>query len=149
MWPWMLKKRFKVEANTELLPWKTLLNEIVCRDTFGADRIDYLLRDSLHVGVAYGQFDLDRLIAGLIPVIDPNDGEIAVGLDIGAIHAAETLLLARYFMYTQVYFHDVRRAYDLHLKEFYKVGFLKGILGPTGGASSESQTKCKHRDGQN
>ena len=32
--------------------------------------------------------------------------------------------LARYFMYTQVYFHDVRRAYDMHLKEF-----LLGYLG--------------------
>jgi uncharacterized protein len=30
------------------------------------------------------------------------------------------LLLARYFMYTQVYMHDVRRVYDLHLKDFLK-----------------------------
>jgi hypothetical protein len=34
------------------------------------------------------------------------------------MHTAEALLLARYFMYTQVYFHDVRRVYDLHLKDF-------------------------------
>ena len=28
-----------------------------------ADRCDYLLRDSLHLGVEYGRYDLDRLIA--------------------------------------------------------------------------------------
>ena len=114
---WEERERIKVEK-VELSPWKSLLNGIISGRTFGADRIDYLLRDSWHAGVAYGRFDPDRLISGLTVVIDPADNEVAIGLDIGAIHAAEALLLARYFMYTQVYFHDVRRAYDLHLKEF-------------------------------
>jgi HD superfamily phosphohydrolase len=114
---WDARKRHKTTPEFTLSPWKSLLNEIVCSNTFGADRIDYLLRDSWHSGVAYGRFDHDRLISGLTPLIDPND-EIALGLDIGAIHTAEALLLARFFMYTQVYFHDVRRVYDLHLKEF-------------------------------
>ena len=34
------------------------------------------------------------------------------------MQGAEALLLARYFMYTQVYFHHVRRAYDRHLQQF-------------------------------
>ena len=114
---WEERERIKVEK-VELSPWKSLLNGIISGRTFGADRIDYLLRDSWHTGVAYGRFDPDRLISGLTVVIDPADNEVAIGLDIGAIHAAEALLLARYFMYTQVYLHDVRRAYDLHLKEF-------------------------------
>lgn len=122
---WDAKERAKADPAFALSPWKTLLNEIVCGDTFGADRVDYLLRDSLHAGVVYGRFDPDRLISGLTVLIDPKDGEIAIGLDLGAIHAAEALLLARYFMYTQVYFHDVRRAYDLHLKEFLQ-GWLLG-----------------------
>ncbi len=122
---WEVKKRVKVEPNYSLSPWKTLLNEIITGNTFGADRIDYLLRDSWHSGVAYGRFDPDRLIDGLRVVIDPNNDEISLGLDIGSIHSAEALLLARYFMYTQVYFHDVRRAYDLHLKDFLQV-WLEG-----------------------
>ena len=122
---WDASKRSKTERDG-LTPWKMLLNEIVCGDTFGADRIDYLLRDSLHAGVAYGRFDPDRLISGLTVVIDPETSEIAIGLEIGAIHAAEALLLARYFMYTQVYFHDVRRAYDLHLKEFLQAWLPDG-----------------------
>lgn len=115
---WDAKKRAQTEPGKVLGQWKSLLNEIICGNTFGADRIDYLLRDSWHTGVPYGRFDPHRLIAGLILLVDPSNGELTVGLDIGAIHTAEALLLARYFMYTQVYFHDVRRAYDLHLKEF-------------------------------
>jgi HD superfamily phosphohydrolase len=115
---WDLKKRLETEPQVDLSPWKTLLNEIITGTTFGADRIDYLLRDSWHIGVSYGRFDPDRLIGGLRTVIDPANQEIALGLDVGSIHSAEALLLARYFMYTQVYFHDVRQVYDLHLQDF-------------------------------
>lgn len=127
---WDVSKRAKVEPEVSLTPWETLLNEIITGNTFGADRIDYLLRDSWHAGVAYGRFDPDRLIAGLRIVVDPQTEEISLGIDRGAIHAAESLLLARYFMYTQVYMHDVRRVYDLHLKDFVKA-WLGGTTFPT------------------
>ena len=125
-----IKDRLKHEPAFVLGPWKTLLNEIITGNTFGADRIDYLLRDSWHAGVAYGRFDPNRLVDGLRIVIDGETDDIALGLDIGGIHAAEALLLARYFMYTQVYFHDVRRAYDEHLKD-YLVAWLDGGKLPT------------------
>jgi len=35
--------------------WESILSEIIIGDTFGADRIDYLLRDSYHAGVQYGR----------------------------------------------------------------------------------------------
>src|SRR5262249_40059445 len=34
------------------------------------------------------------------------------------LRAAEGMLVARYFMYSQVYFHSIRRIYDIHLKSF-------------------------------
>ena len=40
-------------------------------------------------------------------------------------------MLARYFMYQQVYFHPVRRIYDIHLKDFLKE-WLPGGRFPTG-----------------
>ena len=42
--------------------WETLLSEIIVSNTLGVDRMDYLLRDSRHAGVAYGKFDHFRLI---------------------------------------------------------------------------------------
>ena len=47
--------------------------------------------------------------------------EPSLGVEEGGIHAAEALLLARYFMFTQLYLHPVRRAYDIHLKDFLNV----------------------------
>jgi HD superfamily phosphohydrolase len=44
--------------------------------------------------------------------------EPALGVEEGGIQSAEALMLARYFMYSQVYFHPVRRIYDIHLKDF-------------------------------
>jgi uncharacterized protein len=97
--------------------WETVLSEIVVGDSFGADRIDYLLRDSHHIGVNYGRFDHYRLIDTLRLLIDESD-QPAIGIEYGGIHTAEALLLARYFMYTQVYLHPIRAIYDLHLIDF-------------------------------
>lgn len=106
----------------EFSAWERILAEIITGDVFGVDRIDYLLRDSHHCGVAYGKFDHHRLIDTLciLPVFS-EDGEIldvALGIEEGGLQAAEALLLARYFMYTQVYFHPIRRIYDIHLRDF-------------------------------
>ncbi len=85
-----------------------------------ADRMDYLLRDSYHIGVQYGRFDLNRLIS-TIRAIPGTDGlSPRLGLTEGGVHAAEALVLARYFMFTQVYFHKTRVAYDIHLREALK-----------------------------
>ena len=99
--------------------WEAILSEIVVSDAFGVDRMDYLLRDSLHCGVAYGRFDHYRLIDTL-RVLPRGHGseEPVLGIEEGGLHSAESLLLARYFMFSQVYFHRVRRAYDVHLKDF-------------------------------
>ena len=46
----------------EFTDWEAILSEVIVGDAFGVDRMDYLLRDSLHVGVQYGRFDHYRLI---------------------------------------------------------------------------------------
>ncbi len=103
-------------------PWEAILAEIITGNAFGVDRMDYLLRDSHHSGVAYGKFDHYRLVDTLriLPVHNDQDDrdEPMLGVEVGGIHSAEALLLARYFMFTQLYFHSVRRIYDQHLKDF-------------------------------
>jgi len=100
-------------------PWETILSEIIVGDSFGVDRIDYLLRDSHHTGVAYGKFDHYRLIDELriLPSIE-SANEAALGINGGGIYSAEALALARYFMFSQVYYHPIRLIYDHHLKDF-------------------------------
>jgi hypothetical protein len=117
------------KLSLELSDWETILSEIIIHDTFGVDRMDYLLRDSLHAGVVYGKFDHYRLIDTL-RILPKGEGENyssepSLGLESGGLQSAEALLWARYFMYSQVYFHPVRRIYDKHLQDFLQ-SWLKG-----------------------
>jgi HD superfamily phosphohydrolase len=120
----------KLGLGLDFSPWEAILAEMVVGDSFGADRIDYLLRDSLHLGVAYGRFDHDRLIQTLrimpaateernqSPAKSKAKPEPQLGIERGGVEAAEGLWLARYFMFSQVYFHPTRLIYDQHLKDF-------------------------------
>jgi hypothetical protein len=80
------------------------------------DKMDYLLRDSLYCGVNYGKYDLDRLILCLTAYKEGNN--IFLAMDEGGIHAFEEFVLARYFMFTQVYFHKTRRFLDKMLVKY-------------------------------
>jgi uncharacterized protein len=123
--PWHIAKIAvgpKKLKDQQFTVWETVLSEIITGDALGVDRIDYLLRDSHHAGVAYGKFDHHRLIESIriLPKTTAEGGsqEPSLGVDIGGLRSAEALLLARYFMWEQVYCHPVRRIYDIHLKEF-------------------------------
>ena len=124
----------KKATDLEFSAWESILAEIIVGDAFGVDRMDYLLRDSHHTGVAYGRFDHYRLIDTLriLPVPAAGEaadsGEPALGLETGGIQSAEALMLARYFMYSQVYFHPVRRIYDIHLMDFLKEWLDGGVF---------------------
>ena len=125
----------KVAVGQEKLPgeefsdWETLLSEIIISDALGVDRMDYLLRDSHHAGVAYGRFDHFRLIDTMrVLPAGENSDEPTLGIEFGGIHSSEALLLARYFMFMQVYHHPVRTAYDLHLEEFLMAWLPDGQL---------------------
>ncbi len=143
-----LRKAEKLALGLTFSVWETILSEIITGEAFGVDRMDYLLRDSHHAGVAYGRFDHFRLIDTLRilprpptdeesgepasespchpetnpgrPPTDEESGEPALGVEQGGLQSAEGLLMARYFMYSQVYYHPVGRIYEIHLKDFLK-----------------------------
>lgn len=75
-----------------------------------ADRLDYLMRDSLFTGVDYGKFDLPRIVRIMVPQAD------RLVVKKSGRYTVEAYLLARYFMYWQVYFHPVCRAAEVLLK---------------------------------
>jgi uncharacterized protein len=71
------------------------------------DKLDYLVRDSLHAGVPYGRnFDQPRLIQSLC-LNEMGDG-LAIS-DKGKT-AAEMMVFARYVMFSEVYWHHAVRA---------------------------------------
>jgi len=97
------------------LLWRNLLTS-----QLDADRADYLLRDSHHIGVAYGNYDLNRLLVTLTVAVDPETNSAVLAIEEGGEHTAEALIIARYMMFTQVYFQHTRRAYDYHIAKTIK-----------------------------
>jgi hypothetical protein len=90
-----------------------------------ADRMDYLVRDSYYTGVAYGVFDISRLIETL-----KFEGEMLV-IDEKGLRAAESLLISRFLMYPTVYFHHVcriaKKMYEKALDYVIAAGDLKAL----------------------
>ena len=97
------------ETTSFALLWKNLIS-----GQLDADRADYLLRDSLHSGVNYGIYDRNRLIHCMVLGRTETDSPI-IAIQDGGWHIAESLVLARYQMFSQVYFHKTRRIYDHHI----------------------------------
>jgi len=77
---------------------KKFLNQLVSSQ-LDMDRLDYLKRDSFYTGVAEGNINAERLITMLNVV----DGELVV--EEKGIYSVEKFLMARRFMYWQVYLH--------------------------------------------
>jgi len=77
------------------------------------DKMDYLLRDSYYCGVKYGTFDVDRLISSFTVCFNNDIPKLAIMH--GGVQAFEEFVLARYFMFIQVYFHRTRRFFDIML----------------------------------
>lgn len=71
------------------------------------DKMDYLVRDSLHCGVPYGRnFDSNRLLAAL--TFDSQQQRLV--LDEKGRTAAEMMVFARYIMFSEVYWHHAVRS---------------------------------------
>ena len=81
------------------------------------DKMDYLMRDSLHAGVPYGQhFDQQRLIGSMCL----NEAGDALAITEKGRTAAEMMVFARYVMFSEVYWHHaVRSATAMLQRAFY------------------------------
>src|SRR6056300_473180 len=80
------------------------------------DRLDYLKRDSFYTGVAEGNINSERLIS----MFEVIDGSLAI--EEKGVFSVEKFLMARRFMYWQVYLHKTSFvAEELLLKIFKRV----------------------------
>src|SRR5213594_357510 len=99
-----------LESHPRWLPHlKPLLSGV-----FTADNMDYVLRDSYMCGVAIGPIDIDRIIYYSF------FSEKGLTLDRAGLQAFTMFLNARFYMYTNVYYHRTTRGIDLHLKEIFR-----------------------------
>jgi HD superfamily phosphohydrolase len=98
----LISNQFNVKDVIKIISGKGPLGQIISGE-LDVDRMDYLLRDSYFTGVAYGIIDVERLIYNM-----QLQGE-HLTLRRKGVQAAESMLLARYFMYPSVYQHHTTR----------------------------------------
>ncbi|MBR0472730.1 MAG: HD domain-containing protein [Methanosphaera sp.] len=98
----IIEEQFDVKLINSIVDGKTKFGKIISGD-LDVDRMDYLARDSYYTGVAYGVIDTERLIYSL------TYNEDKLVLTPKGVQAAESTLLARYFMYPTVYQHHTTR----------------------------------------
>lgn len=119
------EEKWKALQGGEFTPWERIVSQILTGDFFGADRIDYLLRDAKSTGVVYGLFDYHQLIETLriLPSADRGAEEMQLGIDENGLESCEALLLARHFMHRRVYQYSSVKAYNFHLRRFMAENF--------------------------
>ncbi|HVO85852.1 MAG TPA: HD domain-containing protein [Candidatus Eisenbacteria bacterium] len=87
---------------------KAFLDQIISSG-IDVDKQDFIVRDTYHTGAEYGFIDIFRLIHAL----DVLDGNLAV--ELGALSALESLIIARIESFKSIYFHRVGRAAQIML----------------------------------
>ena len=118
------KKLLEMGMNFPFSSEERVLSQVITADFFGADRIDYLLRDAQCTGVAYGLFDYHQLIEMLCVL--PFESQLQLGIEENGIASCEALLLARHFMHQRVYQYSTVKAYKFHLVRFMQSFYAQG-----------------------
>jgi HD superfamily phosphohydrolase len=87
---------------------KAFLDQIIS-SSIDVDKLDFVVRDTYHTGAEYGYIDIFRLIHAL----DVLGEDLAV--DLGALSALESFIIARIESFKSIYFHRVGRAAQIML----------------------------------
>jgi HD superfamily phosphohydrolase len=87
---------------------KAFLDQVI-QSAVDVDKLDFVVRDTYHTGAEYGYVDIFRLIH-MLDVLGEN-----LAVDVGALSALESFVLARLESFRSIYFHRVGRAAQIML----------------------------------
>jgi len=118
------------QETASLTAWEKVLTQIITDDNFGADRIDYLIRDAHFTGI-YGHFDYHQLVDSL-RFLPKESNQLTLGIFHSGMQSVESLWFARYLMHARVYQHPKSKIYSQHMHLFMKrhyerVGFPQTV----------------------
>lgn len=105
----------------------SLMSSIVSGN-LDADKLDYLKRDSYHIGAKYGEFDLERIINVLTR---SSTEQPIVSVSRKGVTALENYRLSRYLMHAQVYTHHTRLIAELMFLQAMELAIHhEGVIDP-------------------
>lgn len=103
-----------------------LIYRSVISGQLDADRIDYLMRDNVACGMAFGHIDIQQLIASmrLMPDYrDPENGGYCLCFDDRYLPAIEQFIYARYQMYRNVYHDSQKQLFEQIFEQLFRQAF--------------------------
>ncbi|HSQ53514.1 MAG TPA: HD domain-containing protein, partial [Acidobacteriota bacterium] len=89
-------------------PGKAFVDQII-QSAVDVDKLDFVVRDTYHTGAEYGYVDVFRLIH-MLDILGEN-----LAVDVSALSALESFVLARLESFRSIYFHRVGRAAQIML----------------------------------
>lgn len=108
------------------LPFRAKILRALINGPIDADKLDYIYRDSIHLGIAFGAaVDLPRLMKCLTIVLR-SDGTPVLGvLEKGHV-VADAVGFARYGLFSAAYWHHTSRAIKAMIQHIAMLALRKG-----------------------
>lgn len=101
------------------------IRSVLVDGPLGADRLDFIARDAYFTGVtAFNTVDIYRLVGNVLAV----EGRVAFRSKV--VDNIYGVLVGRFLMYRNVYYHKTSRAADLMIQRMISFAIAEGILDP-------------------
>ncbi len=110
----LLSRNMKPSALFSTTQALLLFRKIISSE-IDADRMDYVLRDSLYTGARFGEIDSERIISS-IEIVEQNSGQFSLGFQEKALGNIEDFIDSRYKMYKWVVRHHLMASFDQLLR---------------------------------
>ena len=133
--PCLVADLLRHEAPADLLFVSQLLSS-----QLDADRMDYLMRDSLFTGLEYGKIDMHRIASTMRLWEEDEPAKIrgTIVVDEKGAESVASYILARYFMYEGVYQHKaIRSAESMLTMAFKRASSLSGARASVPGTAGQ------------
>jgi len=116
------------EMILEIWQDKDLIGAAIVQGVLGADRLDFLIRDSYFCGTQqFGMVPIDRIIKNSY-VVD-IDGTERLAYSYKLLDDLYITLVGRFFMYRNVYFHKAARSADIMIQQLLRMAYKPLNLG--------------------
>ena len=116
------------EMILEIWQDKDLIGAAIVQGVLGADRLDFLIRDSYFCGTQqFGMVPIDRIIKNSY-VVD-IDGIERLAYSYKLLDDLYITLVGRFFMYRNVYFHKAARSADIMIQQLLRMAYKPLNLG--------------------
>ncbi len=126
-------KPLHIRSRLPLTSFKTRLLSTIINGPIDADKVDYLLRDSRESRLNYGQvIDFERLMKTITVAHEYDDhyrgDNVSLAVYDKGRACAESIIFARYLLFSAVYWHHTSRAYKAMLHQALRL-MLQSYVG--------------------